>query len=57
MLGLGVILVVYGNITAEAQSALRTNDGDDHCQEENMLFISIEEKLRVSAISVVNNRS
>jgi hypothetical protein len=32
-------LVVYRNITAESQSAQRTNDGDDY---------SIEEKLHVT---------
>jgi len=38
--GLGGILMVYGNITAESQSAQRTNDGDDYYSEANMLLLS-----------------
>ena len=32
--------VVYGDKTAESQSARRTNDGDDYYSEANMLFLS-----------------
>jgi len=39
VLGLGGLLMVYGNRTTESQSAQRTNDGDDYYSEANMLLL------------------